>query len=186
MIQLKLCLTGRKRNTSIPFFRMDLILNKNFIGVINIGIGVSNSSQKSSGDFLELSRKSDSSVIDELLKLDLLVCPGFCAPFSAYLTNRVCRATEAPRSSACACSPNILVSHEICWICWTDKLQNTWAVEAESFQWAVRAGQGNRIQTCNRSECQCLTLHNVTWGRDTLSSICVFQKCLLQRVPHFN
>lgn len=66
---------------------MDLILNKNVICVIHTSIGVSNSSQKSSGNFLELSRKPDSSVIDKLLKPDLLAHPGSCAPFSAYLSN---------------------------------------------------------------------------------------------------
>lgn len=87
MIQLKLCLTERNRKNSISSFYMDLIPNKNFICIIDTSIDVSNSSQKGSGDFLELSRKSDSSVINELLKPDLLAHPGSCAPFSAYLSN---------------------------------------------------------------------------------------------------
>lgn len=166
MIQLKLCLTERNRNNSISSFYMDLIPNKNFICIIDTSIDVSNSSQKGSGDFLELSRKSDSSVINDLLKPDLLAHPGSCAPFSAYLSNNSHTQQSHLKHHKALCPLHVAKHAGLTWnmlnLLNKLELQNMWAAEAASFQWAVRAGQGNRIQTHMRSEYQCLTLHNVT------------------------
>lgn len=178
MIQLKLCLTERNRKNSISSFYMDLIPNKNFICIIDTSIDVSNSSQKGSGDFLELSRKSDGSVINELLKPDLLAHPGSCAPFSAYLSNNSQTQQSHLKHHKALCPLHVAKHAGLTWnmlnLLNKLELQNMWAAVAASFQWAVRAGQGNRIQTHMRSEYQCLTLHNVTWGRQTLSSLYVF------------
>lgn len=130
---------------------------QNFLCVIDTNIGVSNSSQRGSGDFLELSRKCDSSVIDELLQPDLRPILDLVLPFYAYLNNSShTQQVWSTKSSACACGQ----THwsQMKYIEFAEQANcTTWAVGAESFQWAVRAGQGNKTQTCIRVSVSYLT-----------------------------
>lgn len=74
---------------------------QNFLCVIDTNIGVSNSSQRGSGDFLELSRKCDSSVIDELLQPDLRPILDLVLPFMpTWITAHTPSRCEAPKAQS--------------------------------------------------------------------------------------